>query len=194
MANFDNPHHTPEILALMRAVEEKFGRSVATSSHFAALSYAIESDTGCYMSDSTLKRLWGYVPNVPAPRINTLDILAQFAGFRTFGVFCDKLKEDNKNSSEFFSSSFVVPEELPEGTCVELGWAPDRVLTIKHLGNCRFRVESAENSKLLPGDEFETASLMTGYPLYISRILRGGKWRSSFVGGKNGGLTLLRVL
>ena len=86
---FNNPNHTPEIQALLRAVEETFGRSVASTSHFTALSYTIESVTGNYMSDSTLKRLWNYVPSAAAPRISTLDILSQYAGYRIYlSIYC----------------------------------------------------------------------------------------------------------
>ena len=191
---FNNPNHTPEIQALLRAVEETFGRSVASTSHFTALSYTIESVTGNYMSDSTLKRLWNYVPSAAAPRISTLDILSQYAGYRNFNAFCDKLRQDNKNSSEFFTSVYIASEDIPKDGCIEFGWSPDRLVTLRHLGECRFRVESSRNSKLQPGDEFETASFMTSYPLYISRILRKGEWTSSFVAGKNGGLTVLRLL
>lgn len=187
-------HHTPEILALMEAVEKRFGRKPETTTQFIALSYAIESVTCDTLSSSTLKRLWGYVSNTPAPRISTLDILSKYVDYRSFRVFCENLKNGTEDTSAFFNTAFLAPEELSEGAQVEIGWAPDRLIVIEYLGDYHFRVVSAKNSKLQPGDEFEATSLMTGYPLYLSGVLRNGSWTSPFVGGKNGGLTIVRII
>ncbi len=184
--------HTPEILVLIEAVEKRFGRKPETTTQFIALSYAIESVTSYTVSSSTLKRLWGYVSDTHAPRLSTLDILAQYTGYRSFRVFCDNLRKGKDPSSGFFSTSFIAPEELSEGAQVEIGWAPDRLLRIEYLGDYHFRVVSAKNSKLQPGDEFEANSLMTGYPLYLSGVLRDGAWTMPFIGGKNGGLSIVR--
>lgn len=192
MAVFVNSHHTPEVLALLSAVEKQFSRKPETTTQFIALSYAIESATNNHISSSTLKRLWGYVSNTPAPRVSTLDILAQYVGHRSFRVFCENLRKEQDDSSAFFKTSFIVPEELSQGAQVEIGWAPDRLIVIEYLGDYLFRVVSAKNSKLQPGDEFEATSLMTGYPLYLSGVLRNGSWTTPFVGGKNGGLTIAR--
>ena len=194
MTGISNPHHTPEILALMTAVEERFERRPETSTQFIALSYAIESATGEHLSASTLKRLWGYVSSTPAPRISTLDVLSVYVGQRSFRSFCDSLRAGKEDSSAFFQTSYLIPEELTPGTLVELGWEPDRLIRVEYLGNNRFRVFENRNSKLQVGDEFEAASFMTGYPLCLSGVLRGGQWTSPFIGGKNGGLTIVRIV
>lgn len=192
MAIFNNPNHTPEILALMAAVEKQFERRPETSTQFIALMYSIESVTGCHLSASTLKRIWGYVHSSPAPRISTLDILAQYVGLPSFKAFCDDIRAGKEDTSAFFKTAFIAPEELAEGSLVEIGWAPDRLIQIEYLGENLFRVVSSKNSKLQVGDEFEATSLMTGYPLCLSGVLRGGKWTTPFVAGKNGGLTIVR--
>ena len=194
MADIPNPHHTPEVLALMTAVEERFGRRPNTTMQFVALSYAIEAACSEHLSASTLKRLWGYVSSTPAPRISTLDILSQYVGERSFGTFCERLRAGTEESSAFFQTAFVVAKELAPGTHVELGWEPDRLVRTEYLGEQRFRVIEARNSKLQPGDEFEAASLMTGYPLCLSGVLRDGKMTTPFVGGKKGGLTIVRIV
>jgi hypothetical protein len=65
---------------------------------------------------------------------------------------------------------------------------------VEYLGEQRFRVVESRNSKLRPGDEFEAASMMTGYPLCLSGVLRDGKMTTPFVGGKQGGLTIVRIV
>lgn len=190
------PHskHTPEILSLIRAVEERFGRRPETSMLFIALSYDIEATCGDHLSASTLKRLWGYVSSTPAPRISTLDVLSAYVGQRSFRSFCDNLRAGKEDSSAFFQTSYLIPEELTPGTLVELGWEPDRLVRVEYLGTRDFRVIESRNSKLQPGDEFEAASFMTGYPLCISGVLRDGKMISPFIGGKKGGLTIVRIV
>ena len=128
MAVLQNPHHTPEILALLDAIEKRFGYKPETTTHFIALSYAIESVTDNHLSASTLKRLWGYVNNLPAPRATTLDILSQYVGHKSFRAFCEWLRAKTAETSAFFQTSYLIPEELTPGTLVELGWEPDRLL------------------------------------------------------------------
>lgn len=192
MTDLSNTRHSPEIIELLDCAEKRFGRKPDTSTQFIALSYAIETVTGNHLSASTLKRFWGYVNNAPAPRVSSLDILSQYVGFRSFTVFCENLRKGKDESSGFFNTDFIAPESLSEGDQVEIGWAPDRLLRIEYLGDNHFRVVNAKNSKLQEGDEFEAASLMTGYPLCLSGVLRNGSWTTPFVGGKNGGLTIVR--
>ena len=194
MAVLQNPHHTPEILALLDAIEKRFGYKPETTTHFIALSYAIESVTDNHLSASTLKRLWGYVNNLPAPRATTLDILSQYVGHKSFRAFCEWLRAKTVETSAFFQTSYLIPEELTPGTLVELGWEPDRLVRVEYLGGQNFRVIESRNSKLQKGDVFEASSLMTGYPLCLSGVLRDGKLTSPFVGGKKGGLTIVRTV
>lgn len=178
----------------MTAVEGRFGRRPETSSQFISLSYAIETATGELLSASTLKRLWGYVSSTPAPRVTSLDILSQYVGHKSFRAFCEWLRAKTVETSAFFQTSYLIPEELTPGTLVELGWEPDRLVRVEYLGGQNFRVIESRNSKLQPGDVFEASSLMTGYPLCLSGVLRDGKLTSPFVGGKKGGLTIVRTV
>ena len=77
----------PELAYLLRKVEERYGRSVKTSTDFEALSVTIEREIGEFISASTLKRLWGYVSLQPSPRIATLDVLSRYIGAGSFAGF-----------------------------------------------------------------------------------------------------------
>ena len=70
----------PELAYLLEEVEKKYGRRIATTTDFEALSVVIEHQVGEMLSSSTLKRLWGYVSLSPTPRVATLDILSRFVG------------------------------------------------------------------------------------------------------------------
>ena len=189
----DTPRNIPELNYLLSLVEKHYGRRVATSTDFESLSVFIEHETGELLSASTLKRLWGYVTSRPTPRKDTLDILCRFIGYRDFRVFCDSLKSTEAFASNFLSEKTVYVSDLAPDVIVTLGWNPNRLVTIKHLCGGTFEVLSSENSKLLPGDRFEVSHLMKGYPLFIPRILRDGRYMPAYIAGNNGGLSLLRV-
>ena len=181
----------PELNYLLSLVEKRYGRRIATTSDFEALSVVIERDTSELVSASTLKRMWGYVSSKPVPRISTLDILSRFIGKQDFKDFCDSLKNNPEFDSGFFSSEYLISSELADGAYLTIGWNPGRSVKLKHISDDKFVVESSLNSHLKVGDEFEVSSFMLGYPLYIPRILRDGQYTSSYIAGAADGLTLL---
>lgn len=184
----------PEMNYLMSLVEKKFRKGVRTSTDFYLLAQEIESETRENVSASTLKRMWGYVNMTPVPRQTTLDVLAKYIGKKDYRTFCEDLKNSEAFHSRFFTADFINSCDLKPATCVEIGWDPNRKVTLKYLGDSQFEVESACNSKLLPGDRFEATSFIKGYPLYISRILRNGEYTPPYLAGQHGGLNHLKTL
>ena len=83
--------------------------------------------------------------------------------------------------------------ELKPDTIVHIGWAPNRLVKMKYIGNHQFEVISSENSQLREGDLFELSEIIVGYPLFISRILRNGAYTPSYVAGQIDGINLLKV-
>ena len=185
--------HIPELAYLLTEVENKYGRRIATTTDFESLSVVIEHTIGELVSSSTLKRLWGYVTLNPTPRLATLDVLSRFIGYKDFKEFCNGLKDSQAFTSTFFSSKCQTVAELAEGAKVTLGWAPNRLVVLNYLGSFQFEVVCSENSQLQAGDRFELSEIIVGYPLYISRILRDGKYTPSYVAGQINGINLLAV-
>lgn len=183
----------PELNYLLSEVEKHYGRRISTSTDFEALSVVIEHDINEMVSSSTLKRLWGYVSSNPVPRISTLDVLSRYIGYKDYLDFCGKVKSSPAFESGFFSSKCINTSELSAGCTVNIGWNPNRVVSLKYLGGYRFRVTVSLNSQLREGDEFELTSFMLGYPLYIPRIFRDGDYTPSYIAGSNDGLTVLNV-
>ena len=183
----------PELAYLLKKVEERYGRNVNTSTDFESLSVVIERETGEFISSSTLKRLWGYVSLQPSPRVATLDVLARFTGAASFSAFCKALKTDPSFESGFFTTRFVVSDDLMEGDLVTIGWAPNRMVALSYLGNSLYRVVSSENAQLMVGDEFCVSLFMLGYPMFVDRILREGEYTPSYVAGKTEGINYLEV-
>lgn len=183
----------PELAYLLEEVEKKYGRTLATTTDFEALSVVIEHQVGEMLSSSTLKRLWGYVSLNPTPRVTTLDILSRFVGYKNFKMFCEGLKESKSFVSTFFTARYQTVAELMTGVHITIGWAPNRLVKLKYLGDFQFEVVTSENSQLMSGDRFELSEIIVGYPLYISRILRNGAYTPSYVAGHQNGINLLKV-
>lgn len=181
----------PELSFLLKSVEKVYGRRVATTTDFESLSVVIEHEIGELLSASTLKRLWGYVGDRRVPRADTLDILSKYCGKKDFREFCAWLKEESGVDSEFISSRFIRSCDLEAGDKLALGWAPDRLVRVRYLGDGRFRVLSSTNSKLKVGDEFESDGFMLNFPLYITTVYREGQVLPSYVAGRVHGLSVL---
>ena len=184
----------PELNSLLTEVEKKFGRRIATSTDFEALSSEIEHFRGDLISASTLKRLWGYVHSSPTPRTGTLDILCRYIGERSFKEFCLALKRKSNIESGHFASKYITVSEINAGEELIIGWKPNRIVRISYLGDFRFRVVGADNSQLQIGDEFEATSFSLGFPLYLPFIDRAGVRQPSYIAGSLNGLTTLELL
>lgn len=184
----------PELSYLLTEVEKHYGRRLATSSDFEALSVVIEHDSGEILSASTLKRLWGYVSLKPVPRQSTLDILSRYVGRRDFYSFCQEIKNDKCFTSRFFSTRSILTSDLKQGAKILIGWAPDRLIQLEFVGGGEFVVRKSENSKLLENDRFTAACFYLGYPLLIPRILRDGEYTPSYIAGSSEGLNRLEIL
>ena len=66
------------IAQLREAMEKKAGRQMHTPKDFDFLSESIFETLHQKVSATTLKRLWGYLQESSAPRVSTLDLLAQY--------------------------------------------------------------------------------------------------------------------
>lgn len=77
------------IKKLLHAIEQQTGLNMQHNHDFISLSQQIFERLHESISDSTLKRLWGYVdPQNVKPRTNTLNILAVYLGCEDFDSFC----------------------------------------------------------------------------------------------------------
>lgn len=187
-------HLHPEINELLSLVEKKYEKSLSTTTDFEEFSFHLDKQSKIKISVSTLKRLWGYVNDKHKPRIHTLDQLSVYVGFQHFSAFCNYLKTNKTYNSSFFSATQIQTKELTVGSKLEIGWAPNRYIKLLYIGDMRFEVLESRNSKLLPGDKFETVTFFASQPLSLAYIERENKQTLPFIGGQNGGLTLLNLL
>ncbi|MFK7772036.1 MAG: hypothetical protein AB8F94_07845 [Saprospiraceae bacterium] len=119
-------------------IEERLGWGNSTDWHndvFIELSGAIQEHTKILLSPTTLKRVWGKVNYQSSPSINTLNTLAQFAGYLNW--------RDFKNKSEIEP----IHPKLPKGKA--LGY-----LTILFISLAFFLLATRSNHQKKEGFDF----------------------------------------
>ena len=180
------------IRKLREAIEKSVGRQMRTPRDFAFLRECLYSRLRIYLSETTLKRLWGYISG-GAPRISTLSQLSSFLGYTNWDDFLnsnagsDGLPAD-KQSGYMLGKHISVLENLEIGDRVRLVWAPDRVCVVRYLGDTRFEVEESEKTRLKPGDTFSCALILEGEPLYLDSLRQNGGDPVSYVCGSRSGI------
>jgi len=180
-----------KISFLRQDVGKKFGSRLATTADFNRLAEDMRNSIGETCGCSTLKRIWGYVSGGTKPSISTLNILSRYIGYKGFAEYEAHLAQTEFKSSGHFQAESINASDLNIGEKLNLGWKPDRIVTLSYLGNNRFKVIESKNSKLQVNDEFEAGSFLTGYPLYLSGIYRNGQKTEAYVAGRDGGITIL---
>ena len=182
-----------EIRELIRETESKYGRKLYTANDFEEFAEALNRSDKVNLSASTLKRLWGYVSYSNQPRISTLNILARYNGYPDFPQYRTHLQVNECGSSEFILSVQVLAAGLLPNQLLEVAWAPNRYLLLRHVADTNFVVETAKNSKLKEGDSFSAPYFEVGQPLVLPWVMRDGERLPSYIAGKSGGLTLLNL-
>ena len=188
----------PEIAALRREVESRFGRPLHTHADFVSLTEAIETALHEHLSPTTLERVWGYsTRHYDTVSRRTLDVLARYIERVSWDDYCDYLKHTADTESDFFTEGILDVSSLTVDTCLRLGWQPDRVCEVRYLGDYRFIVESVTNGSLRVGDTFSCLQFQRGKPLYMDCFEREGEstgQNQRYAVGRENGLTLLEII
>lgn len=181
-----------DIENLREAVERKLKKKLLSPSDFDFLAAAIAKESRDRISQSTLKRVWGYVSNRHSLRNETLSILARFVGYGDWADFCEK--HSGNVDSDMFVGGKITTSDLRVGDRIEIGWNPDRSCLLEYKGNDSFLVMEAENTKLSVGDMFKAMVFCIGQPLVVSELKRISDGQEySYVAGRKSGLTKLEL-
>lgn len=166
--------HTQELKFhfLFSKVEATLGQKINTSNDFDYLSKDIEHRTGKSIGVSTLKRIWGYVNDSHTPRLSTLNVLAQYAGFKDWEAF------SNNNNTYETESGFVKlrslnVDNLEPGSIIRLTWQPDRKCVVLFRKDKTFVVIKSEKTRLIPNTTFTCKNLYAGESLLLENVRIG---------------------
>ena len=175
-----------DIDRLKASVEHFVGREIKLPRDFKFLEGQVECYTGVKISQSTLKRLWGYVSCDSAPSYYVLDTLVTMLGYTSWTDFV-KRSLDSESSCRIVRRKLQM-DALSLGDKIELMWSPFRVLVAEYTGDGTFVVEQSENSKLIAGDTFHCSCVIEGEPLYLTDVTHPGIEACDYVCGKLGGV------
>ena len=178
---------------LLKRLQEKSGVLLNRSSNFEVLAQAILDSTGDRLGTNTLKRLFGFNIRKVMPRRSTLDILARYLAFSDFDNLLLELGEESDISS-FSPVESVDIGRLVVGAKVKITYDPNRSLTLNYLGNFRFRVEEAGESKnLKEGDELIVSQIASGHRFVASNTYRNGRDIGAYEAAKSKGIREIEV-
>jgi len=181
---------TPQITALLKAVEKEFGRPVRTPSDFVLVADKIESKVREHISDSTIKRLWKPALGYDTISDRTLNVLSRYVGFTHYWEFVAYLSEKGLEESEMVGGEECIKaSDLSIGDIVSFAWMPDRECRVKYLGERRFEAVECRNSKLQAGDTFYCSTFIRGRGLYVDNLTHGDTVFESYGMGTEHGLT-----
>ena len=181
-----------DLRKLKEEIAMKFGKDIATPANFDALSLDISKTIGKDISVSTLKRIWGYVKYSHEPRYEILSILSQYIGYKDWNDYFNS--DGVSDTSTFLNKETVVTNHLKGGEIIHVSWAPNRICKFKYLGDNRFEVVEARNSKIQKGDTFLCQIIAKGEPLLCSRIIREGEEvAEGYVAARSRGLHELKI-
>ncbi len=173
---------------LKTEIESATGQKLKAAGDYEQLSVWVQERTQRRLSPTTLKRLFGYLPHEEVtPRMSTLDVLARFVGYADYDTFC-KSSEDGEAQSNVVPGERISVDELGVDSFLTLMWKPDRRCVVRYLGNARFLVVEALNTKLSVGDTFTCHLFICHEPLYIEGLMHKGKQMGAYVAGKKDGV------
>ncbi len=174
---------------LCAAIERTAGFKMRTPANFEKLSEIILQRHHVQVSGMTLKRLWGYAGLSANPRQFTLDILANFVGYKDYAAFVEADSADDLQSHLFLSGA-LTSDAMSVGDRLLLTWNPDRQCVVEHLGGGSFVIREAQNTKLSVGDTFDCHLFINYEPLYIDNLWHNGMPTVGYVAGRRDGVVV----
>ncbi len=180
------PFHVIELL------KRKSANDLRLPADCELLSLDIQGKTGVRIGATTLKRLLGFAQDERTPHASTLDAIARYLGYAHWEELA---KIEDRGNSDFNSSDDEIRSaDLQVGKVVEIAYLPDRVVTLRYLGNNRYKVEQSQNSKLQADDEVEILNFVLHHPLLVVQVWRNGESLGQFTAGRVSGLSSIKVV
>jgi len=176
---------------LKNRIEIRFGKPIRYSKDCDALATSISKHCGEKISATTIMRLFSLMKSDSKPRLFTLDLIAQYAGFESWdaaindGHLCENPSLDKSEN--------LIISTLHINQIINIKYSPDRALKLAYLGNMDFEVKQSQNSKLQIGDIIKVLRLESTYPFVCENVRRKGKDLGEYVGGKEDGIQQVSI-
>lgn len=143
----NQPIEPDQIMLLLRSVEQCFGRKPHSPREFKWLSQRIYDKTGESVSDSTLRRLWGYNKKHGSPYRYTLDILCRYMGYENVDDFFERetAPPPNCNQQIIVDCSaeiqrLIRQNKITVGQQLRVDLSDTEYVVLRYLGGDRFAI------------------------------------------------------
>ena len=176
-------------------IENRQQRGMLSPKDFNYLHNVIDNELNELVSESTLKRLWGYTKYLSQPSASILSTLCRLVGYRDWDDYRQRrFTDEHASSATVLSDKITVATDLQVGDRVRLTWNPQRVCEVEYHGNNEFEVTDSRNTGIKVGDRFCCSLIVSGESLWLSNLRQYGKAPVAYVCGKQGGVNFSRMV
>ena len=123
------------------------------------------------ISPSTLRRLMGFVDGMNEPRLYTLDVIAEYLGYKGWAELLASFEPAGGEPEPVIER--LQPEQIKNGQIIQLTYEPCKVVEVRKVGET-LQVVSANEKRLLLNDEVRFRLLVLHYPLTFTHHFRDG--------------------
>jgi hypothetical protein len=172
----------PEFLRIR--IEMRFGKPIRYAKDCEALASAVSKFCNEKISATTIMRLFSILKSKTKPRLFTLDLVSQYAGFDSW-----EAAVNNSDLNEDYHAGQIdklAINSLHLNQIVKIKYSPNRLLKIKYLGSLDFETTMVKNSKLHVGDILTILCIQHNFPFICENVTRQGKELGKYIGGKAG--------
>lgn len=149
-------------------IENKLGSEIRYPSDFQHLVNDIKQTTKQSISVNTAKRLFGVIKSTKEVRLTTLDIIAQYIGFRNWDIYIVSLLKESAEKSE----NTMLLSDLTIGTKVIFQYHYKQIVAMQYIKENTFQVVESNSNKLHVKDIVNIAMFNLHYPLCLYQVSR----------------------
>ena len=155
---------------IKRRIEDKFGK-VRYPKDCDRLAEHITEVCSATLSASTLRRLMGFVNGMNEPRLYTLDVIAEYIGYKGWDELLASFEPAGGEPEPVIEK--LEPEQIKNAQVIQLTYEPGRVVEVTKVGG-RLQVVSSNEKRLQLNDEARFRLIVLHYPLTFTHHFRGG--------------------
>jgi len=173
-------------------IQKKYGHKIKYPKDCCGLSEHIRSVCKCYISPSTLKRLFGFVEGTETLRPTTKDAIANYLNFESWIQLQDNLigrKVSRKPVVERLNTS-----DVETGQVIRVAFGRMSFVKMLAVSKKRFLVLEQCKTRVDLEDELEFSEIKLDYPLLVTLIKRSGTKVKDIVLGELTGVTEIELL
>lgn len=161
---------------LKNRIEIKFGRPIKYPKDCVALAIEINKLCNEKISHTTLLRFFGLINEPSNPRMHTLDLIAQYAGFECWlHVISDYYL--SRSRPKFKRLKLC---NIPVGALLKVIFGESSVI-LEYINESMFRIIETNQCSLEAKDIVKILRLEYGYPFVCESVERNGKNLGAFV-------------